>query len=164
MAEDPGAAFRLYSAAARAGSVWATEMIAWQYWTGTGVGVELDLADEQYRRAIALGSQMAMIGYARLLDERGEYIASDRVLEDGLASDFIPASYWLARLRYERIKTKRTAMEVRPMLEKAAAHGHPGAGAELARMKAIGKLGLRNVPDGFRLIFRLAFNSAKEAG
>ena len=160
--DDPAAAFRYHSAAAEAGSVWATEMVAWSYWTGTGVAADLDLAHEYFRRAISLGSQTAIIRYADFLVEQKQFDAGERVLEDGVASGFVPAFYWLAHYRYDRRKTRRTADEIRPLLEQAAAHGHPNAPMKIARLMAKGKFGLREIPDGIRRYLREGLRQARE--
>lgn len=95
---------------------------------------------------------MATIHYARLLTELGHHDACERTLENGVASDFVPAYYWLAWYRYQRSKTRKVRREVRPLLEYAAEKGHPEAKLLLARWMALGKLGLRNIPRGCRLV------------
>ena len=83
---------------------------------------------------------MATIHYARLLAELGHYDACERTLENGVASDFVPAYFWLAWCRYEQSKTTKVRGEVRPLLEYAAEKGHPEAKILLARWMALGKL------------------------
>lgn len=94
---------------------------------------------------------MATIHYARLLAELGHHDACERTLENGVASDFVPAYFWLARCRYEQSKTPRVRREVRPLLEYAADKGHPEAKLLLARWMGLGKFGLRDIPRGWRL-------------
>jgi hypothetical protein len=156
---DPSAAFRLHLEAAEAGSAWAMERVGTHYQNGMGVAIDLHKALEYYHRAICAGSWMATIYYARLLADEGHHDQSDRVLKDGIASDFVPAYFWLARLRYGRSKTRKVCREVRPMLEYAASQGHPGAQVTLARWMTIGRFGLREIPRGLKSVVRLAVRS-----
>ena len=112
---DPAAAFRLYLQAADAGSVWATQRAGWHYHTGTGVPADFGQAQEHYRRAIEAGSWMATIDYALLLADYGHFETADQLLEDGVRSDFIPAFFRLARLRYRRSGSRKTCREIRPL-------------------------------------------------
>ena len=148
---DRPAAFQLYVEAAEAGSVWSLEKIGWHYWTGTGVAADPRRALEYFHRAICGGSWMATIYYARLLAELGHHDDCEQTLEDGVASDFVPAYFWLAWYRYQRSKSAQVRKKVRPLLEYAAEKGHPHAKLLLARWMMLGKLGLRDIPRGFRL-------------
>lgn len=103
---------------------------------------------------------MATIHYARLLAELGHYDHCERTLENGVASDFVPAYYWLAWYRYERSKTTKVRREVRPLIEYAAEKGHPAAKALLARWMVLGKFGLRDIPRGCRLAIQGAASFA----
>lgn len=150
---DPDAAFRLRTEAADAGSVWAMEVVGWHYQTGTGVVADVETALEYYRRAIDAGSWMATIEYARLLARQGQHDECREVLEDGVQSDFVPAFFWLAWLRYKHSKSRKTAREIAPLLEYASSKGHPAAHALLCRLFLSGKLGLRKIPHGFRMIW-----------
>lgn len=103
---------------------------------------------------------MATIYYARLLSELGHYDDCERTLENGVASDFVPAYFWLAWFRYQQSKTTKVRREVRPLLEYAAIKGHPEAKLLLARWMVLGKLGLRDIPRGFRLAVQGAVSFA----
>ena len=157
---DSASAFGFYVKAAEAGSVWSMERVGWHYWSGTGVEADPSTAQEYYRRAIRGGSWIATISYARLLAELGHQEESERTLKDGVASDFTPAYFWLAWIRYLQSKTAETCREVRPLLDYAARKGHPAAQAYLARWMALGKLGLHEVPRGWLLVLRGAVKFA----
>jgi TPR repeat protein len=148
----PAAALILYRRAAEAGSVWAMEMAAWHYHVGSGVDADFTLACDYYRSAITAGSWMATLGYARLLASHGHFAECDRVLEDGIKAEFVPAYYWLARLRLARSKSRATCREIRPLLKYAAGNGHPEARRLLAVLMLFGRYGLRNVPKGWRAL------------
>ncbi len=147
---DPASAFRLYREAAEAGSVWSLERVGWHYWTGTGVAADPHIALEYYYRAICGGSWGATIHYARLLAELGRHDDCERALMDGVNTGFVSAYFWLAWLRYKRSGTAKVRREVRPLLDHAATRGHPKAKLLLARWMMLGKLGLRDVPRGWR--------------
>ncbi len=149
---DPVAAFALYRELADAGSVYCMERTAWRYYTGTGVPVDLTKALEYYCRAFDAGSKMAMIDYARLLEEDGRHADWPAVLENGIQQCFVPASFWRAWLQYKQSRSGTAAREVKPLLEYAAAEGHPGAQFTLALFTGQGKFGLWQVPKGIVML------------
>ena len=157
----PASALELYRDAAAQGSALALEALAWHYQTGTGVGADLEAAQDYYRRAIVAGSWPATIGYARLLNALGFTEQRDAVLEDGVSAGFVPAHYWLARFRYDGSTSPAVVRGVKPLVEHAAAMGHPGAGALLAALKMRGHYGLRRIPSGLRMAFRIARGAAQ---
>lgn len=163
MSETDPATLKLYLDAAEAGSVIAMGRVGWQYWTGTGTAPDLAKAQDYYRRAIQGGSWTATIQYARLLDELGHHETCDQVLEDGVAVGFVPAYFWLARLRYNRSGTREACREIRPLLEYAARAGHPGARRKLSQWMLLGRFGPREIFRGVLLNFRLAREYAGEA-
>jgi TPR repeat protein len=148
---DPAAALELYKKAADAGSVWAMEMTGRYYDIGKGVPEDFGQAQEYYYRALCAGSWMATIKYARLLERHGYHDYWSNVLEDGVRADFIPAFYWLAWFRYKHAKSAEERRAVRPLLEHAAAAGHPAAEVLLIRSLLLGRFGLRGIPEGMRL-------------
>jgi len=93
---------------------------------------------------------MATLDLAKLLFEQRINEKWEGILENGVESDFIPAGFWLAWYRYKRNPGRKTALDLRPLMEQAAKSGHPGARMMLARWKGRGKFGLREVRSGFR--------------
>ncbi|MDX2210108.1 MAG: hypothetical protein SFV20_07090 [Sphingopyxis sp.] len=152
---DPGAALQLYHEAADAGSVWSMEVLGWHYSNGIATEQDPVIADDFYRRAIASGSLMAIIGYAQFLKNGSRRDECSRVLEDGIAAGFVPASFWLARFRYMWAPNSASCKEVRPILEFAAKQGHPFARITLARWQVMGQLGIGEIPTGIRSSFAL---------
>lgn len=148
---DPEGALQLYRKAADAGSVWAMEKAGWFYDVGNGVPADFAQAQEYYYRALCAGSWMATIRYARLLERHGYDDYWPGVLEDGVRADFVPAYYWLAWFRCKHAKTAEERRAVRPLLEHAAAAGHPGAELLLVRSLLLGRFGIRGIPEGLRL-------------
>lgn len=147
---DPESAFHMYMRAAVAGSPWAMRTVAWHYHWGSFVSVDHALAQDYYHRAICAGSWMATLPYARLLADEGRFEDAETVLQDGIGSDFVPAYFWLARLRLKRSRSRRTCREIRPLLEYSSDRGHPGAKRLLAALTLLGKYGFRQIPTGFR--------------
>lgn len=148
---DPEGGLRMFTALADGGMAWAMEATASRH----VVAGDIERARDYYRRAIEAGSWMATIGYARLLAGQGEFETCEAVLRDGVEADFIPAHFWLARYRLKQSRSVATCRAVRPLLEHAAAAGHPAAEAFLANIKVRGKFGLREIPAGFQEISRV---------
>ncbi len=149
---DREAAFRIFLALAEGGMPWAMETVADHY----ARAADFDRARDYYCRAIESGSWFATIGYAKLLSEHGYFEDCETLLRDGVEQDFIPAFYWLARFRLQRLPGGNTRREVRHLLEHAAEAGHEGAELALLRMKVRGQLGLREIAAGYREGRRLA--------
>ena len=154
--EDPAASLAIHRELAEGGSAYSMLKLAWHYDSRTGTERNPAVAEEYYRQALCAGSWRATIGYAHRLFERGAHDEWPRTLSDGVQEGFIPACYWLAWYTYERSPKARTAREVRPLLEAAAAAGHPGARLILARWAASGKFGWREVRRGFRMLREIA--------
>ena len=150
LATDQSLAFDLRKELADNGSVWAMRSIGQHFEFGWGVERNLTQAEHYYYQAQLAGSWMATLDLSKLLFS---HRINDRwvgILENGVESDFVPSSFWLAHYRYKRDPRRQTAREVRPLLEKAANAGHPGARMVLARWRAQGKFGLREMRQGFR--------------
>ena len=157
---DPEAAFQLYLKAADNGSLWCMWAVGTRYWTGTGVVADLGKADEYYRRAVAGGSWMARVNYARLLLELQRHEEAETVLEDGMDTGFPALHFWLAETRYDRCKSPEVVREVRPLLRHAAREGHLGAHLMLSRMMVTGKFGLLSIPRGMAMVVSRALQFA----
>ncbi|MCA1196860.1 hypothetical protein K9B35_02670 [Sphingomonas sp. R647] len=153
---DPAAALALYRIAADQGSPEALELVAWHHQTGTVVAADPNLAAEWLRRAIAAGAWRATIVYARHLDALGHSDPADELLQDGIDAGFAPAFFWLGYLRARRDPTNATRRAVQPLVEHAAARGHPLAEWTVARWMARGNLGIGNIVAGLRRLFALS--------
>ena len=149
---DPEAAFKMYQDAAAAGSALAIEVIGWHHETGTVLPMDIQEAERTYHRAICAGSWSATLRYAKLLARRGDAAGCENVLRDGVELEFIPAFFWLAWYRYKSRPTRATAREIAPLLEHADARGHPMARKLLGALMVRGKFGIRQIPNGLRII------------
>ena len=158
---DDAAAFALCLEAAEAGSGSAMHSTGVHYHNGTSVEPDPERAQEYYRRAVEAGSWLATVHYARFLAEHGFHDECETVLKDGVAAKFVPSYFWLAYLRSSRLQTRSAYREARPLLEYAAAQGHPAAQVFRAHFLVLGKLGIRNIPAGIVAVFRWAYRSAR---
>jgi TPR repeat protein len=147
---DPQAAFRIFSDLADTGMAYAMETVAYQYEWGIGVAPDFEQAQAYYRRAIEAGSWMATIKFAALLAHQGHFDVCEAYLGDCVEDDFVPSYFWLAWYRLKQSSSRKTCREIRPLLERAAEAGHPAAERLLARLKLLGKFGLREIPQGFK--------------
>lgn len=149
---NPIAAFHGYRELADEGCVHA---LIWQgqcYSHGHGTKADFDAAYACYTRAMNEGSWIATRDIATLLYEHGHFEECEEHLEYAIQHDFIPAYYWLARYRIYRSETLTIFREVRPLLEHAAAEGHPGAKRYLAILMMLGIFGIREIPRGIRMM------------
>ena len=147
---DQRRAFEMRRELADKGSEWAMRAIGRQYELAQGVERDLAQAERYYYQALLAGSWMATLDLAKLLFDHRINEKWEGILENGAESNFIPAHFWLAWYRFKREPGMRAARKVSPLMEKAAEAGHPGARITLARWKAQGRLGLREMRQGFR--------------
>ena len=154
---DAAKSFAIMRRLADLGSPFAARRTGWSYEHGWGTAVNLGLAELYYYKAQMGGSWMATLSLADLLYKHRINGKWEPILEDGVRSDFIPASFWLGWYRYDRNPKRSVAREVAPLIKYAAKAGHPGARVTLMRWKCTGVFGLRAVADGwrdFRSIYR----------
>jgi TPR repeat protein len=146
---DQEAGFQECLALAEEGSVWCMGKVAWSYFRGQGVSADISRAEEWYRRGFEGGSTRFLLDYAALLLKRDGFDAAESAFRSAAADGWPPALFWLAWCRIKRSNTRQALVQVRPLLERAAAHGSPGAQWFLAHNMAHGRFGLREVPRGF---------------
>jgi TPR repeat protein len=159
---DPARALQLFLEAAEAGSAYAMHAAAIHYDRGDAAPRDPDKALDFYHRAICAGSWMATLHYARLLAELGHRADWEQVLAGGVAMEFVPSFFWLAYLRFKEDRSRAVARECRLLLEHAAGQGHPAARVILAKYMTLGRFGLRAIPAGLVLGFRVARAAADE--
>jgi TPR repeat protein len=150
--DQPEAAFQNYKELADLGSVHALIWLGHCYARGHGTEVSFDNAYDSYDRAISAGSWLATLEIAELLFDYGCDEECISFLEHGVESDFIPASFWLARYKIKRSWSRKTFEAVRPLLVSATKNGHPGAEALLAAVMILGRYGIREMRTGWRLM------------
>lgn len=159
-AESPTAAFALELEAAERGSAFAMESVGWRYWTGTGVAIDRENAAKFYHRAVEGGNGRAAIAYARILFELSQQHEWEAPLLRAIEDEFLPASFWLAWLRYGQSQhSARIRREVLPLIEFAAKGGHPMAAFIIRRWMFRGYLGVSKIPYGVASVLRWTFSS-----
>jgi TPR repeat protein len=118
--------------------------------------LDLAKADEWYRRAIARGSQSAILLYASLLTSRGDFAQAEAILRTEIEKGWPPALYRVALVRIMRTKSPRRYREALPYLEQAGEKGHPLSRILLGRLMAQGRFGLGKVPRGIVMVVKNA--------
>jgi len=79
------------------GQISALLKLGEMYWYGHGVPKDMDLACETYAKAVALGSTMAMVYQARILDSRGDPRALE-ILQEAVQLGELGAYTFLAEI------------------------------------------------------------------
>lgn len=146
---DPAAAQKTFLELAQGGSVWSMYMTASLFDLGWCAPRDDYVAMEWYHKAISGGSWSATLGYANVLNRLGHGADADEVLQNGVDTEFAPAMYRLARMRYDRDPDRASAKSIRNLLEKAAEAGHPAAQHMLAGFMLFGRYGIRFIPRGW---------------
>ncbi|MCR2833919.1 hypothetical protein [Parerythrobacter lacustris] len=154
---DPALALQKFSELADEGSAFAMRWAGTLHLGNYGVEENLELAEDFFRRGLCAGSWISTISYASLLFKRGAHDLWPSTLADGIENEYIPAFFWHGWNSYRLHPSKRTAVEGRESMLRAADAGHPGAKAMLARWTARGRFGLRKIPEGIRML-RAAFD------
>jgi hypothetical protein len=153
--DNPEGAFAIYSELAEQGSIYAMIELGNCYGKGHGTLADFDMAYEWHNRAIEYGSWFATLNYADVLFEHEYFDECEKELEDGIASEFMPAFFWLAWYRIQRNKSRSTFRAVRPLLERAASEGHLAAKHYFAAYMAMGRFGFMEMRTGFRMLRQL---------
>ena len=163
IASDPERTFPMVITLANKGSVWSMIQAGWCYYNGLGVEPNVSEAENWYRRAYEAGSDRALLDYARMLTSRRDAALLEAVYAAGAARSWIPAALRLARLRLRLSATRETLLEVRPVLERAAEQGSPGAQFLLARNMGLGRFGLGEIIRGHRLMLKIVREVLRKA-
>jgi TPR repeat protein len=149
---EPAAAFQKYRELADNGCVQAMICVGYCYRYGLGTEANFDQAYAGYSLAVEAGSWIATRDMAEFLYNNGNYAECEEHLNEGMRCDFISAYFWLAWYRILRSYTPETCREARPLLEHAAAEGHPHAEKYLAALMIKGKFGIREIPSGLKML------------
>ncbi len=149
---SPSLALARLEELADAGSAFAMRWAGTLYSGKYGIKKDDRLAEGYFLRALEAGSWMSTISYSRALFIRGAHEEWRSTLSDGVDRGFIPSMFWFATHAYTLNPSRQTAEEVRPMLLRAAEAGHPGARMMYARLLAIGRFGLGQVTEGWKML------------
>jgi TPR repeat protein len=153
---DPEAAVPLLRALADRGSAWSAMLLGYAYQRGLGVPPDPATTERWYRLAVERGCRQAQLRLGRIYQNRGDLAAAENVYAVGVAEQWAPAMYNLARLRMQQVQTPTGLEEVRSLLEQAAARDDLAAQMYLSRLLARGRFGWWRIPRGLRLLWRTA--------
>jgi TPR repeat protein len=151
---DPARARSEFRALAERGSVASMIYLGWMFHTGAGMPSDLREAENWYRRAFDCGSDKVIVYLGRVYRRQREYTKAKQVFRVGVERGIRGAMYGLA-ITYLNDGEPHDATEVRALLERAAALGHPYAMGSLPRLLLRGKFGLLNIPKAIPAYFRL---------
>ena len=152
---EPEKALTIYRHLADDGVIWAMNMCGWHYKNGVGTPIDSQKALDYFYKGLTAGSWKSTLYYSNLLFRMDEHDSWPAVLQDGIDREFIPSFFWMAWYRYKVSPNRKTARNMKPLLEKASKTGHPGARLLLARWTFSGKFGLRAIPEGFRMLLAI---------
>ena len=150
-ANAPERAFDTWLRLAEKGSVWSMEETARRHAYGDGVPADAAVAEHWYQQASAAGSQYALLRWAAFVRSRKDYAACEAIVQEMAGEDWAPATFWLAWSRIKQTPSRRTYLAAKPLFERAAEQGHPGAQWWLAEGMAKGRFGIRYVLQGHKL-------------
>jgi len=158
---DSQAGLREFLELSELGSAWSMRWVGHLYSGAHGIERNAKLAEDYFRKALCAGSWLATIPYANCLYRRGAHDKWPSTLADGVDRGFVPAFYWQAWNHYRLSPSRKTAQEMRPLLQRAAREGHPGAKALLARWSMRGRFGFGQIWRGLRMSRELVYECAK---
>ena len=159
---DPAAALVFLRDSAEAGSAIAMNQVGEIYFWGDGVEVDQNEGETWFNRAYLAGSQRALLTYGKLLVRRGDLAKAEQVFKAGADAGWLPAIYWLAKIRLD-ISQDATAREhARFLLERAAAMGHPTARWRLGKDMTWGRFGLHRIPRGLSILVAYSWDMLSE--
>jgi TPR repeat protein len=149
---DPERAFTRLCELAEENSPVAINAIGERYYWGRVVPKDTVEGEAWFKRAYELGSQRGLLNYGKALFRRGGFEDAAAVFRNGVALDWAPAYYWLARAVASQSNPLKAPRLTRALLDRAAEMGSPAAKATLAAFTAAGFYGLRHIPRGIRLL------------
>jgi hypothetical protein len=157
---DPGEAFRQYLALAEAGSVWSMANVGMLFERGTGTERDLAQAEKWYLRAYEAGSDYGLIWLGQLYQRSKQDEKAQAVFRTGVVRGFVPAMLRLASSYGNSPHWPQRRDEALALLEAGSAAGDLSARRSLAHAMTCGWFGLRRIPRGIGLLFRVAADMA----
>jgi Sel1 repeat len=153
---NPNHAFEEYLALAEQGSVWGMANVGTLFQRGIGTSADLTQAEKWYRRAYEGGSDYGLIWLGQLYANSHQYAKAEEVFRMGTERGCVPAMLRLAWVYLKSPDWRQKRGEALILLERASAAGDLSAKGFLANAMARGWFGLRRIPEGIRLIFKVS--------
>jgi TPR repeat protein len=141
-------AFRKYSVLAEHGSATAQLRLGWMYETGTGVPLDVQLAERWYLKAASTDVPHAQYYLASLYRDAEQYQRAIEWFQRAAAQGYPPAFYALGKAYYFGAGVSQDREKAFEYFEEASRRGHLRAAANIARDMIAGRRGLRQVPLG----------------
>lgn len=158
---DPARGLKEYLALAEQGSVWSMAHVGAAFQKGIGTAPNPAQAEKWLRRAYENGSDHGLLWLGHLYLGSQEYAKAEEVFRTGVARGCVPAMYRLAWTYSKSSHWPEKRDEALALLERASAAGDLSAKYCLAMTMARGWFGLRRIPSGIRLIFRVVDEMAE---
>jgi TPR repeat protein len=158
---DTAESFRQLLALAESGSVWSMATVGRLFESGEGTDRDLVQAEAWYSRAYETGSDHALIWLGLLYLESNRFEKATGVFRTGVDRGFVPAMYYLAWSYWKSADRLQKLDEVISLLRRGSAAGDLAAERFLLNSMLRGRFGLRHVPEGFRLLSKVANDEAK---
>jgi TPR repeat protein len=153
---DAAESFRQYLALAESGSVWSMAIVGHGFENGTGTARDLAQAETWYLRAYRAGSDHGLLWLGHLYQESKQYQKAQDVFRTGVERGFTPAMVRLASCYWHSADRPQRRDEALALFERGSAAGDLSARRFLGSLMIRGSFGLRRIPAGIRLLFRVA--------
>ena len=158
---DPIHAFKEYLALAEQGSVWSMANVGTLFQRGIGTPADLIQAEKWYRRACEGGSDDGLMWLGYLYANSRQYAKAEEVFKTGVERGRLPAMLRLAWVYSKSPDWRQKRDEALALLERASAAGDLSAKNFLANAVMRGWFGLRRIPEGVRLMFKVSDEMAE---
>jgi TPR repeat protein len=148
---DPVESIREFEALADRGSLMSMVYVGHAYRRGKGVSKDLARAEAWFRRAYEGRSLEGLRHLGITWAEMGRTEEAEAIFQEGVSQDYSPVMHRLAKLYLKSTDPHRQKMAI-PVLERGTKLGHVFAKRTLAGLMITGRMGLENIPRGFRLL------------
>ena len=159
---DPQEAIAAFRTHAEFGHPFSMISLGRCYENGWGVPASLVEAQSWYHKALDAGSWHGGLLSAQALTDLGQGDIAREWLEEAVELEHLPSYFWLARALWPEQKQPGVRARIRSLLEAVIAEGHPEAQWWLAALLGRGYYGLRSIPEGFRMSWRVSERMDRE--
>jgi len=156
-------ALEKYRVMANAGSIEAQMRVGWMYHLGYGIGRNLDEARRWYEKAAERNSPEAQFYLGTVYRQMKLYDEAFAYFQKSAAQNYAPAIYELGAM-YDLGEGRNKDIELAyEHYKRAARMGNLRAQREIAVATIKGRAGLKQIPIGVFLLFRLLYQGLTTA-
>ena len=155
---------KLVSAGSVMGALYLAESFA------KGPHADDDATEKWLKSAYEHNSARGLICLAMHYAKKEEYNDAEKIYLEGVSQNDAQSTYYLAKMYVRTNRFTLISPEIRNLLERAAALGHPAAMRDLWQLHVKGTYGILSIPKGFLLLlcflsknFALAFGQRPDA-